>query len=282
MAQDESKNLIAALFRYLDRYKAPNWLPPRGALRDVLRHNCPKRNSGTIPIKPSDAVMCATAGTEMWLRAVHSFLVSNSLYNQSEIWASVTGYYSSHYVMRAFSHLTGYYLLRGKRAQARTFLDGGKYYCEYTNNKKKNEHAYYWELVKDIPEFRNDDVFSANDEKKGMADSTHRGVANYYDHIDHFPNFRPIKKEDLIRRVERLSELVTDAPTIPDSEKYPDIDSVHIVSYARIVRFRSYLDEVLGTSSRYWLKARNPQWFKEYIDFQEVQTTVADGLAGVV
>ena len=55
----------------------------------------------TIPARQKELTYFAMAAVKMWLRAVHSFLISVSLTKASPIWSSVAGYYSSHYSIRA-------------------------------------------------------------------------------------------------------------------------------------------------------------------------------------
>ena len=129
--------------------------------------------------------------------------------------------------------------------------------------------------------FSQDCLFSDNNDHLQPTDTSHRGFANYKDHVDHFQDFMTLNEEYLITRIRRVSELMTDSPTLPNHNKYPDLDSVHIIAYARIVRFRSYVDEMIGTKNRYWRYYRSPGWFTKYMDFQTVEPSPTATLASV-
>lgn len=96
-----------------------------------------------MTVEPKVARWFTTAAVDMWLRGVHSFLISVSLTNASPIWASVSGYYSSHYVVRAFAHLLGYFQLY--RLERIIYLEHDKnkkrYICKVVN-KKPQEHEF--------------------------------------------------------------------------------------------------------------------------------------------
>src|SRR3989344_7964975 len=122
--------LAPALFLELDSQKRPGWFPPPGSLAEELRKKIVKGGS-SFRLSSSDSILFATAAVEMWLRAVHSFLISSSLEKASPIWSSISGYYASHYVMRAFAHLHGHFLLRGSRQHVRISHGKGKsFLCE--------------------------------------------------------------------------------------------------------------------------------------------------------
>src|SRR5262245_32970604 len=114
MTLDHSDSLkfLEVSFRKVDETLGPNSFPPIRSLSSALspiltQARTRKLNEVTIPAKAGH--LFATASIEMWHRAIHSFLWSIVLSKSSRIWASVSGYYSSHYVMRAFSHALGFY-----------------------------------------------------------------------------------------------------------------------------------------------------------------------------
>lgn len=271
--------LASVLFSELDAQKKPGWLPQPGSLAENLRKRIPIKGGNSFRLSSSDSILFATAAVEIWLRAVHSFLVSSSLEKASPIWSSISGYYASHYVMRAFAHLHGHFLLRGSRRHVRiSHGTRGSFLCE-SKVESSNEHNFYWKLVNSVPKFSQDCLFSDNNDRLPPSDSSHRGFANYWDHVNNFHDFMPVNEEYLITRIERVSELITDSPTLPN--KYPDLDSVHIIAYARIVRFRNYVDETIGTKNRYWRYYRNPSWFTKYMDFQAMEISPTATLASV-
>ena len=96
--------------------------------------------------------MFTTGAVDIWMRAVHSFLVSASLTDVSSIWSSVAGYYSSHYAVRSIAHLLGFFqLFKGKRIVHLQFLSG-QYVCSFDPKKAQDrEHKLYWQIVKKDP-----------------------------------------------------------------------------------------------------------------------------------
>src|SRR5579863_10259984 len=91
---------IAVMFSPLNNLSAANAFPAVGALSDLLTTSCAPFTQQTVAAKPNDMKVFATAAVEMWLRAVHSFVISTSLTEASPLWSSVAGYYSSHYSVR--------------------------------------------------------------------------------------------------------------------------------------------------------------------------------------
>jgi hypothetical protein len=45
---------------------------------------------------------------------------------------------------------------------------------------------------------------------------------------------------------------------IPNADNFPDIASVQILAYHRIVKFRKVLDDIVGAEHRFWAIQRNP------------------------
>jgi hypothetical protein len=69
-------------------------------------------------------------------------------------------------------------------------------------------------------------------------------------------------------RVYKLSEIELASPPIPRVSKYPDVESVQLISYHRLIRFRDLVDTVIGGQNRFWSVYRNPPWAREFMDFQ--------------
>jgi hypothetical protein len=234
------------------------------SLSQSLAKKIPPNSKGLTPreVEPAVAQMFATAAVNMWMRGVHSFLISASLTSVSPIWASVAGYYSSHYSVRALAHLLGSFRMFTARRLVRLQLQAGRYVCSF-DPKSGREHQIYWVIVKDDQHFRTDPFFA-----QGNPEVAHRDWAQYIDHLPQFPPFKPLDKEALRIRIDRISEIPFDAPPAPQVAKYPDVDAVQIIAYHRLVRFRAFVDAILGGDNAFWTVYRNPAWAIEFMDFQ--------------
>ncbi len=274
----KSPNLESSIkihFMTLDKRTSKTALPSRGHLATTLKaliESTKKTNTSTnIQISPKVSSLIVTAAVESWLRGVHSFLISCSLTNDSPIWASVSGYYASHYCIRGLAHLLGYFKLYKIKRIAKIHIDAGKHYCHV--EKKKNyegEHKYYWKIVKNDPHFGNNPFFTSNDEDSGNSDVAHRNIANYHDHVDDFPNFNPLSKLILTQRVSFLAKMEVSSVPMPRKEQYPDVGYVQLIAYHRLIKFRCFLDEILGGKNVFWSNYRNQSWSGDYLDFQVV------------
>lgn len=266
------KQQIEILFEQLSR---PT-LPSMGSFSDVLSVETDKaritRHSASyiIPINRQITTMFATAAVEVWQRSIHSFLISSALTNISEIWSSVNGYYSSHFSMRAFAHLIGYHQLYRKKRIVQLDIVKGRFYGKVINKREK-EHQFYWKVVKNNSHFTNDVFFTNNDENIDTSDCSHRNYANYSDHVGKFQLFKPLDKCQLKDRIKYLSEMELSSVPIPDRTNYPDVASVQIVAYHRIIKFRQLLDEILNNKNRFWNLHRDPEWCRDFMDFQVVK-----------
>ena len=201
----------------------------------------------------------------MWMRAVHSFLISASLTDVSPIWASVTGYYSSHYTVRSIAHLLGFFQMFKRHKIVRLELQGGHFVCSFNpKTERDHEHFFYWKVVKANPLFAGDPFFTQN--KGDDSDVAHRNRANYADHLPQFPVFRPLDAGAVKGCIERISEIEFEVP--PQVARYPDVQSVQIIAYHRLVRFRDLVDTIIGTGNRFWKVHRNPPWARDFMDFQ--------------
>lgn len=271
---------ITILFKSLDRSASAGTLPDHGHLSYELTkvvEKSAKCGVNTLNVGPSLTSHFASAAVEMWLRGVHSFLISSSLTTVSPIWASVSGYYSSHYCVRGLAHLCGNFHLHRKKRIISINIDGGKHYCNIdTKQGGDREHKYYWRIVKEHPQFKDDPFFTINDEEKDVSDSGHRNIANYSDHLNGFPNFRPLDEESLRKRISHLSKIHLSSVPIPRKESYPDIECVQLIAYHRLIIFRNLLDSILGGTNSFWRVHRNPSWCAAYIDFQVTKPSFVD------
>jgi len=249
------------------------------ALAEALEKNLLKSAGNSFASSTQLNAMFATAAVEMWLRATHSFLMSASTTLSSPIWSSVSGYYASHYAMRAFSHSLGYFHVFRRKKLVR--LDLQTFSCLIEKKGASDrEHIVYWRLVKDNKDIGNDPFFSHNEDQR-HSDSAHRNRANYSDHICAFPEFRVLDEKALRARLKILSEMELSAVPAIDREKFPDLDSVQIVAYHRIVRFRRLLDDILGNRIRIWNENRNPAWSSNFLDFQVTEPRLISAVSAV-
>jgi hypothetical protein len=233
-----------------------------------------------IAIPPKVAVAFATAAVDIWLRAVHGFLISCALTGASPIWASATGYYSSHYSVRAIAHLLGYFQLFRKKRIVALNVSGPGYSCQVqSKGAGDREHRFYWRVVKQHPQFASDGLFTQNEAGTEATDVGHRDRANYADHVAQHPNFQVMSLEVLRQRIAYISQIRFDTPPIPRISRFPDIEAVQVVAYHRIVRFRQLLDESIGPKNRFWNVHRQPSWTEGLINFQLTEQGGLQGMA---
>ncbi len=259
------RNRVLADLEALNHLAAANAFPPANSLSQALNRaisGMPRKSKATRNIDRGTATMFTTAAVNMWMRAVHSFLISCSLTDVSPVWASSAGYYSSHYTVRAFAHLLGFFRLFSARRMVRLEIQGARYACSF-DGKTGREHQIYWTFVKDDPHFVADPFFIHDN-----SEVEHRDWAQYTDHLPQFPQFRPLNKESLRARIDRISEIPFTTPPIPRAAEYPDLESVQIIAYHRLVRFRNLVDVMIGGKNRFWDVHRNPNWAMEFMDFQ--------------
>jgi hypothetical protein len=273
------KNRLEVVFAPLNKRGAEKTFPPPYSLSTALEKLLPTTDDVNVQVEPHVATLFATAAVEMWLRAVHSFLVSASVTKASPIWASATGYYASHYSIRALAHLLGHFQLFRRKRIVHLDLQNGQLICAFDSKQAKDrEHRLYWKLVKRDTHFRVDPLFTENEPDLDASDVGHRDRANYADHLFQFPSFSALDEAVLKARVQFISQIEFTTPPIPQRSRFPDIESVQVIAYHRIVRFRQFLDEVLGGSNRFWGVHRSPGWASELIDFQ---LTEQGGLASL-
>lgn len=266
---DGLENRLKVTFALLNTKAAAGAMSPPSALSKNLERVIAKRPTAKTATVEAEIVRCfATAAVDMWARSVHSFLISASLYEASPIWASVCGYYSSHYSIRALAHLLGYFHLFNKRKIVHLDLRGSKYVCSFDSKMAGDrEHRLYRKIVQQHPRFNKDPLFTESNLISGDSDIKHRDHANYADHLGQCVNFRAIDAQELRRQIQRISKYDCSAPPIPRLDRFPDTRSVQIVAYHRIVRFRQLLDETLGGGNRFWGVWRNPSCANGLMDF---------------
>ncbi|HLW83775.1 MAG TPA: hypothetical protein VKR60_01090 [Candidatus Sulfotelmatobacter sp.] len=264
---------LAEAFAPLNTEAAAHAFPPTASLSMTLDRAIPTGVTMVVPHAKTLAItkMFTTAAVDMWMRGVHSFLISTSLTDVSPIWASVTGYYSSHYTVRSIAHLLGFFQLFNRKRIVRLEYANSSFVCAFDpKTSHDREHRFYWNVVKSNPLFAGDPFFTQNlpgDE----SDVSHRDRANYADHLPTFPAFRPLDAEAVKNRIERISDIEFKAPPIPRVSLYPDVESVQVIAYHRLVRFRDLVDAAVGTSNRFWRVHRDPPWARDFMDFQLIE-----------
>jgi hypothetical protein len=266
----DDKTRVQAMFGLLAGLD-PSTFPAAMSLSRALE-GVASPDAAPVPVGAAVAKLFATASVDMWLRAVHSFLISISLTDSSPIWSSVAGYYSSHYAIRALSHILGTYVWFSRKRIVRLQSDGPDFLCSFVKkNAGDREHKTYWKIVKDKTPFNANPIFAYNNPEP-PSDVSHRDRANYADHLHaQYLKFEPIDKDETQLRIRQISKAALTAPPIPERDNFPDLDSVHIVAYHRIVRYRQTLDETLDESYKFWWENRTPSFADGFMDFQLVE-----------
>jgi len=273
---------IKIMFSNLRSQSAASGFPKEGSLSGLLNDLIVKKD--LIAKKPSNKTMVApgklltyfaTASIEMWLKATHSFIISASLTKASPVWSSVSGYYSSHYVVRGFAHLLGVFKLHKVKCIIKIEMQKSSsfIYRVETKNGNDGEHKFYWKFVNEHPLFKDDQLFYRNDGGTPKSDIAHRNKANYLDHINRFPIFKPLDSEFLNQRIAQIAGMELSGVSIPSADEFPDIETVQIIAYHRIVKFRNFLDEILGQSNRFWKVHRSPSWRPSSLTFSLNETS---------
>lgn len=273
---EDLRGRLTAIFRPLE-YIAARSFPPAGTMSDSLLDIIPRPKTTSRVVDQRLAACFGSAAVEIWLRAVHSFLISVSLTDESQIWASVTGYYASHYAVRGIAHLLGfYYFFKGREIIRLIPASSGGYTCTIVQKpsgvNRGGEHQLYWSLVKQHPSFSADPLFTDNKQETDESDAGHRNFANYIDHICKYPTFHPLDEKMIKSRIDQISKMTPEATPIPRRSKFPDVGFVQLVAYRRIIAFRNIVDEVLGGKNRFWSVHRNPNFAMEYVKFQLVES----------
>lgn len=259
--------VVELSFGKLDKPSAKLDFPERGTLSRHL--------NGLLSIETTSPIlshkyspMLATAGVEMWHRAIHSLLWSVALTKNSPLWASVSGYYSSHFVMRAFAHSMGIFKSFSQKEVIQVLVENGQFVCTpLAWNNNRGEHAFYWKAVKGHPKLFANDLFRENSERDIKSDSSHRTFANYIDHINSFVPLDFPTTSEVADDVERISRIRLHSVTSPSRDDYPDLQNVQILAFQRIIAFQDFLDEKVP-KSRFWKAHRRPRWCKDVMLFQ--------------
>ena len=252
--------------------RAADLKPAASMLSDRLSKLFKESNSQTeIQVGPDVVAMFTTVSVDMWVRAVHSFLVSAALTETSPLWASVAGYYSSHYTVRAYAHLLGFFQIFSIKKVAQLEIASGSegFSCKFdSKDGKHREHKFYWKVVHAENALASSNLFVQNSHGSYASDCAHRERSNYHDHLGHCPQLNLVTKERLQDRLDRLSQIDFNPPQIPRVSHFPDVDNVQLIAYHRLVHFRRNLDNILGDSNSSWREARDPLCAKEWTSFQ--------------
>jgi hypothetical protein len=127
--------------------------------------------------------------------------------------------------------------------------------------------------VKAEPHFAEDPFFTENIGAEDVSDIRHRDHANYADSLFPYPNFRTLNEETLKSRIAAIAQIEITDPPIPRISEFADLDNVQLIAYHRIVRYRKFLDEILGKDSRFWRVHRNPSFAANMLNFQITDST---------
>ena len=124
-------------------------------------------------------------------------------------------------------------------------------------------------MIKKLPRFAGDPLFTDNNDRVPLSDASHRGFASYADHLDKFVKYEALDRDQVRTKMITLARTALDGEAgigMPDRGRYPDLGAVLSVAYLRIYRFREYLDN-LPIKGPYWDRCRNPQWCTELLSF---------------
>jgi len=274
MAIDYSSadQVLELSFGKLDKPSARMDFPKPGTLSKEF--SALIRDSTATPIlSHRHSPMLASAGVEMWHRAVHSLLWSVALTESSPLWASVSGYYASHFVMRAFAHSMGIFKSFTKKATVQILVQNGQFVCTRLSDSG-GEHAFYWKAVKGHPKLSSNPLFRENHERENnkqedKSDAIHRNFANYADHLNSFQALKFSTTQEVSERVEKISRIRLHSVTAPTPQRgnFPDIYNVQILAFQRIVAFHDFLEDRVP-KNRFWRAHRRPNWCKDIISFQ--------------
>ena len=217
--------------------------------------------------------LLAAASVEMWHRAIHSFLCSVALSEMSPLWSSVVGYYASHYVMRAFAHSMGIFRSFQVKRGIQVHLAGNHFSVRFFETKNKGEHDFYWHVVKNHPDFIGNLLFRENNERAAYAESQHRSFANYTDCINSFATLKPRSIFDISMDIEKISGIRLDSVGRPEVNNYPDLQTLQVLAFHRIVAFQTFLDDQVSNNG-FWRTHREPIWCKDIMLFQTPESAI--------
>ena len=172
--------------------------------------------------------------------------------------------------MRGYAHLLGHYLLYRQKKAVILTLKNGSFYC-HMESKGEREHKAYWTCVRESAPFGSDPYCTVQVDERPRSDGAHRNKANYSDHVGNFSKFKALTLAAAADRIDRISDIEVTALPLPNADNFPDLDSVQIIAYHRIVGFRKYLDNLLGDGNKFWNAHRAPHWCTGLVDFQVVE-----------
>jgi len=247
--------LFGVSFQRLAAGSAPIGFATPGTL--ALQLSKALQANSTLPNRSGS--LFASSSVEMWHRAIHSFLLSVALTETSPLWASVTGYYASHFVMRAVCHSIGVFKLFSRRSIVQVILRNGNFVCSMVSGGERGEHAFYWNVARQHPNFSANPLFRDNSERNLASDSAHRNFANYTDHVGRFTRLSFPLSQEISLNVEKISRIRLHSVTEPSREDYPDLFNVQILAFQRIVSFHDFL-ETRVPGNRFWRAHRRPSW----------------------
>jgi len=187
------KQQLEATFAPLNSIAAAKAFPAPATLSESLEKLIPKDGTIRRNVDLRVASYFSTAAVDMWLRGVHSFLISAALTGASPIWASVAGYYASHYAVRGLAHLLGHFQLFRRKRLVELKLERSRFVCTFRAKEAGDaEHKLYWKILKQSILFQADQIFTENKPDAENSDVRHRNHANYSDHLLLYPIFRPL------------------------------------------------------------------------------------------
>jgi hypothetical protein len=256
---------ITALFSRLRRSDA---IPEPRSLSQLLTARL--QTGGPVRLNDGEATLFMTAAIDMWHRSVHSFILSVALTRVSILWSSVSGYYASHYSVRALAHLHGFFAVFHRRTFLEMSFAGGRYNCNPANisHNQRREHQFYWSAVNGLLPFGDAGIFPANLETNLRADVSHRNHANYADHLNRLTRIDNVSADELRDRIVHVASTALEGQADqPDRDRFPDLASVMNLAYLRIYYFREYLDGLLPPRNPFWRAARETAWFMNVMRF---------------
>jgi hypothetical protein len=274
----EAEKIILLAFQKLDQQ--PRKFPEPGTLAKLVNDALDGGQAAGPTIPHNRCHLLASASVEMWHRAIHSFLWSVAMTDKSPLWASVTGYYSSHFVMRALAHSLGIYKSFTHKTVFQIARQGGGIVCRChpKPTKKHGEHQFYWQVVKDHPDFVRDSLFSANAEGgvgprgREKSDYMHRNFANYTDHIDNFSELSFPDVPKITKSIEKIRLSRKNSVELPRRSNYPDHRAIQVLAYQRIVAYREFLDTRVLKTSAFWKAHREPVWARAQMQDYALET----------
>jgi hypothetical protein len=256
--------IVELSFGKLDRPSAKMDFPKPGTLSNHFIELLKTAGTTSPALSHQHCAMLASAGVEMWHRSIHSFLWSLALTDGSPLWSSVSGYYASHFAMRAFSHSMGIFKSFTQKKAIQVVNKNGGFVCSLSRSDL-GEHAFYWNAVKG--KISGNPLFHDNNERDTKSESAHRTFANYTDHVGSFSPVQFPALETVAESVEKISRIRLGSVAPPSRDDFPDLQNVQILAFQRIVAFQDFLDARVS-NNRFWRTHRRPTWCNNVMAFQ--------------